>query len=112
MIEAIIRRELEKLLNVKVYLEIPDTPPKSFIVFQSSGESKTNKLPMATFQFDSYAETNQKATELDDLLIDALERVAETCDEIRGIEQTSGSMRNNTITKKYRHSTIFDIWYY
>lgn len=112
MIEATIKRELESRLNVKVFLEIPDTPPKSFIVFQSSGESKTNKLPMATFQFDSYAETNQKATELDDLLIEALERVAETCDEIRGIEQTSGSMRNNTITKKYRHSTIFDIWYY
>ena len=67
---------------------------------------------MATFQFDSYAETNQKATELDDLLIAALEDIAETCDEIRGIEQTSGSMRNNTITKKYRHSTIFEIRYY
>ncbi|MDO4710623.1 MAG: hypothetical protein Q4A75_01505 [Peptostreptococcaceae bacterium] len=110
MIEEIIKKHLEKKLQVKVLFEKPEPDKEAYILVEKVGSSKKNYLPSATFAFQSYGKTLFEAAELNERLKEAVESMIEL-DEIRGIRFEGDHNFTDTDTKKYRYQAVFEIKY-
>ncbi len=65
----------------------------------------------ATFAFQSYSTSMQKAAELNEKLKQVIENMVEL-NEISGIHLNSDYNFTDTETKKYRYQAVFDINYF
>lgn len=110
MIEEIIKKHLEKKLNVKVLFEKPSPDKDVYILVEKIGSSKKNHLPSATFAFQSYGKKLFEAAQLNERLKNAVESMIEL-DEIRGIGFEGDYNFTDTDTKKYRYQAVFEIKY-
>jgi|SRR5690625_645389 len=111
-IESFIISFLGAKLDVPVYGEKPDrNKPERFIVVDKTGGGKSNHLPDATIAFQSYAESKHEASQLNERLKKAVEKMI-NLDEIRGLTLNSDYNFTDTTTKEYRYQAVYDIRYY
>lgn len=111
MIEKVILDFLKDQIAVPVYLEQPEVPPASFVLFEKTGSGKLNRLDSATFAFQSYAESMYKAADLNLLVKNAVEALI-TLNEIASVRLNSDYNFTDTTTKRYRYQAVFDIKHY
>lgn len=115
MIETVLYNYLKDLFyedNIPVYMERPATRPSgAYIIIEKTGGTKTNKIPTATFAFQSYGDTLYEASALNDSVKSAIE-MAEYLDEVSGVTLNSDYNFTDTASKSYRYQAVFAITYY
>lgn len=111
MIEKIILDHLNASLVVPVVLEKPDPIEGTFVFFEKTGSSKSNRLPSSTFAFQSYGTSLYEAASLNEEVKAAVESLV-TLDEIASVRLNSDYNFTDTTYKKYRYQAVYDIAHY
>ena len=111
MIEIIIKKYLDGRLGVPSFFEHESKMPNSFIMIEKTGNAERNHSGTATFAFQSYAPSMQKAAELNGKVKEAVKGLVEL-DSICGVHLNSDYNFTDTETKRYRYQAVFDINYF
>lgn len=111
MIEIVIKEFLDSHLSVPSFLERPEKPPKSYVLFEKTGSGSNNHLPSSTLAFQSYAASMYEAAALNEKLKEVVESMI-TLDYISKIKLNSDYNFTDTTTKEYRYQAVFDINHY
>lgn len=112
MIEKIIYDYLtQKLAPTKVYMEIPSDAPSNFVVVEKTSSSRENLINSATFAFQSYADSMYNASQLNELVKQALDDSVEL-DAISSAKLNSDYNYTDTTTKHYRYQCVYDFIHY
>ena len=102
MIELVIKKFLDGQLDVPSFFEHKPNMPESYVILEKTGSGGSDYVHSATFAFQSYAPSLQKAAELN--LI--------TVNEISGVHHNSDYNFTDTETKQYRYQAVYDINYF
>lgn len=111
MIEKIVLEHLKIVLDVGVFMQRPENPPKEYVIIEKTGGTKDNNINAATFAFQSYSSTLYKAAELNQRVKAAVESLTEL-DEIGRVSLNSDYNFTDTATKQYRYQAVFVITHY
>ncbi len=111
MIELTVLNILKEAIDVPVYMEIPETPPATFVVLEKTGSSRRDYVDSATFAAQSYAPTLQEAAELNQVVKAAFFDEVMASDSIGAVRLNSDYNFTNTATKKYRYQAVFVVTY-
>lgn len=111
MIEKIVRDYLVTKLNVDVYVQIPKSPPESYVVLERTGGRVEEYIRYATIAVQSIAPTMLAAIELHEQVIGAMLNIAEL-DDIGSISLNSEYNYTDGDTGTYRYQAVFDVVYY
>lgn len=111
MIEKIVKKYLDEQLDVPTYFEHDINMPETFVIIQKTGGGGNNYVHSATFAFQSYAPSLQKAAELNEIVKNAIENII-TVNEISGVHHNSDYNFTDTDTKKYRYQAVYDLNYF
>lgn len=111
MIEVVIKKYLDQVVDVPVLLEHRTGLTGKYIIFEKTGSSKANQLVSATFAFQSYADSMYEAAQLNKDLISYVESLIKL-PSIAKVKLSSDYNFTDTETKKYRYQAVFDINYY
>ena len=111
MIEIIIKKYLDGHLSVPSFFEHESKMPNSFVLIERTGSSEQNQTKSATFAFQSYAPSMQKAAELNAKVKEAVNGLIEL-NSISGVHLNSDYNFTDTETKRYRYQAVFDINYF
>lgn len=112
MIEIDVRNYLSDVLDVDVFTETPDNPPLSFVRFEVTGGEIDNGVRSATLAIQSYAQTMQGASMLNELVIQAMENIADNVANVYESNLNSFYNFTDTTTKKYRYQCVYNLFYY
>ena len=85
--------------------------PIALSLFKKTGGKERNHSGSATFAFQSYGPTMQKAAELNVKVKSAVKGLIEL-DSICGVHLNSDYNFTDTETKQYRYQAVFDINYF
>lgn len=110
MIELTVLNYLKNELSVDVYMEIPSSPPETFVVLEKTGSGRTDLLNTATIAAQSYAGSLQEAATLNEEVKAAIDNMIEL-NEISACRLNSDYNFTDTSTKKYRYQCIYVISY-
>jgi len=110
MIEKIILDYLNEVLDVDVFMEVPEKDIESFVVLEKTGSSKTNHIPSATIAAQSYGPSMYDAALLNEQVKAAIENMVEL-DEISAVRLNSDYNFTDTRTKKYRYQCLYVVTY-
>lgn len=110
MIETTVLDYLNSELTEPCFMEVPTTPPSTFVVVDKTGSSRTDRVNTATFAIQSYAETLAKAAELNDKVKTAMDNII-TLTSIGGVRLNSDYNFTNTSTLKYRYQAVYVLSY-
>lgn len=111
MFEIEIKEFLEKVLELKVFFEMPKENLQQFILLEKIGSSKENYLKSSTYAFKSYAETLYEAAKLNEKCKNAVEKMI-ILNSVVGIHLNSDYPFPDTTTKQYRYQAVYDINHY
>lgn len=111
MIELVIKNFLDANLNVPSFFEHEKDMPESFVIIEKTGSGGSDYTHSATFAFQSYASSLQKAAELNELVKKTVEKLV-TVNEVSGVHHNSDYNFTDTETKKYRYQAVYDINYF
>lgn len=109
MIEFLMIKFLDAVLDVPTFAERPEKPPKSYVIAEKTS-SGGNFVTESTFTFYCYAETLARACKLSNQVKKILENTPP--EWILKAEFQSDFNATETSTKKYRYICIFDIYHY
>lgn len=110
MIEEIIIRYLNDVLDVPVYAEMPKDKQESFVLVEKTGSSVNNYIHSATIVLQSYAKSMNSTARLN-------EKVKKSMDDIVIHRQISKSKLNSdynytdTERKQYRYQAVYEVFY-
>ena len=90
MIEKIVLDHLKIVLDVDVFMQRPENPPKEYVIIEKTGGTKDNNINAATFAFQSYSSTLYKAAELNQRVKAAVESLTELDEIGRGTSTFDG----------------------
>lgn len=112
MIEKIIYDYLaEKLEPIKIYPNVPEKPPKQFVVYEKTGGGFAEHINRATIAIQSYDESLLKTASLNDQVKKHMFNIIEL-PEVARIELNSDYNFTDTTRKRDRYQCVFDIYYY
>lgn len=111
MIEIIIKKYLDGHLHVPSFFEHETKMPDSFILIEKTSGSERDHSKSATFAFQSYASSMQKAAELNERVKTIVKEMVEL-NSISGVHLNSDYNYTDTETKRYRYQAVFDINYF
>lgn len=111
MIEIIIKKYLDGHLDVPSFFEHEIKMPDSFILIEKTSGSERDHSKSATFVFQSYASSMQKAAELNEKVKEVVKEMVEL-NSISGVHLNSDYNYTDTETKRYRYQAVFDINYF
>lgn len=110
MIEELIIRYLNRVLDVPAYAEMPEEQMERFVLVEKTGSARENHINFATITLQSYAESRISASGLN-------EKVKIAMDNIVAHENISKSKLNSdynytdTTRKKHRYQAVYEIVY-
>nr|DAN18759.1 MAG TPA: tail completion protein [Caudoviricetes sp.] len=111
MIEIVIKKFLDENLKVPSFFEHTKNMPESFVIIEKTGSGGSDYVHSATFAFQSYAPSLQKAAELNETVKKTVEQLV-TVNEVSGVHHNSDYNFTDTETKKYRYQAVYDINYF
>lgn len=111
MIEKTVLGHLSRCLDVKCYMERPPSAVLPFVLIEKTGSSQNNNLSSATFAVQSYAKTMLQAAEINQLVKNAMNHLADM-DDVSACHLNSDYNFTDTRTKEYRYQAVFDISYW
>ena len=110
MIETTVLNYLKEALTVPVRMEMPENPPRRYVVLEKTGSSRTNRLNTATIAAQSYAESLVEAAKLNEEVKAAIDNMIEL-DAISACRLNSDYNFTDTQTKNYRYQCVYVITY-
>lgn len=111
MIEKNILDYLSGKLDMKVYMEIPEKKPSSFVVIEKTGSSRINHIESATLAVQSYGPTLVEAAKLNERVKQAMDDAIEL-PSIGSVRFSTDYNFTDTTLKHYRYQAVYDITYY
>lgn len=111
MIEIVIKKFLDENLKVPSFFEHTKNMPESFVIIEKTGSGGSDYVHSATFAFQSYAPSLQKAAELNEIVKKTVEQLV-TVNEVSGVHHNSDYNFTDTETQKYRYQSVYDINYF
>lgn len=111
MIELVIKKYLDGHLSVPSFFEHEPAMPERYVIVEKTSSGRKDFALSATFAFQSYAPSLQKAAELNE----EVKRVVDgllVLDEVSGIRLNSDYNFTDVETKEYRYQAVFDIYYF
>ena len=111
MIESIIIKYLRDKLGIKVYAEIPESPPKEFIIVEKTSSGMEDYIYHATVALQSYSDTLLNAAVLNDKVKKAMDVMIEL-PEISSSKLNSDYNFTDTATKRYRYQAVYNIVFF
>ena len=96
------------LVQVPVFMEIPEKPPVKFVVIEKTGSRKSNHVETAMITIQSYAGSMYMAARLNEAVKDAVEKSVET-NVISAAKLNSDYNYTNETQKRYRYQAVFEI---
>lgn len=111
MIEIVIKKFLDENLKVPSFFEHTKNMPESFVIIEKTGSGGSDYIHSATFAFQSYAPSLQKAAELNETVKKTVEQLV-TVNEVSGVHHNSDYNFTDTETQKYRYQAVYDINYF
>lgn len=111
LIEQTVRQYLqEKLDPISVVLEIPETPPKKYVLIEKTGRGQKDHINKTTIAIKSHAQTLYDAAALSEAVVNAMLDI-QMLDVIGGVEFINEHNFTDTRTKTYRYQAIFTIYF-
>ena len=113
MIETVILNYLAEKLDVGIYMETPEKPPKSWIRVQKTSSTKSNHICNSMFAIQSYAGSLYEAALLNESVKEAMrfDNIG-ALDEITDCRLNSDYEYIDQMNKRYRYQAVFDISHY
>lgn len=111
MIEIVIKKFLDENLKVPSFFEHTKNMPESFVIIEKTGSGGSDYVHSATFAFQSYAPSLQKAAELNEIVKKTVEQLV-TVNEVSGVHHNSDYNFTDTEAQKYRYQAVYDINYF
>lgn len=108
MIEEIVLNHLIDVLEVPVYMEVPENVPLSFVVIEKTGTSRSNWIDSATFALQSYSETLYEAALLNEKVKAAMDRLVESPTVFKSALNSDYNFTDPD-TKRYRYQAIYNL---
>lgn len=110
MIEITVLRWLADALDVPVSLEVPQNPPERFVTIQKTGSGLHNKVDVATFAVQSWAQSKYDAASLNEAVKASMAQL-----DASGLVGESALNSDYDYTdaggKHYRYQAVFDLTY-
>lgn len=110
MIEQIVLEYLSLKMNVPVITEKSKNTPEQYVLIEKTGGSREDFINSATIAIQSYAESLYKAAQLNELVKDAMDHMAESTNIFKSSLNSDYNF-TDTSTKKYRYQAVYDIYY-
>lgn len=110
MIEKIVLDYLKSILDIPVYMEVPDKEPNKYVLIEKTGSSAENYINSATFALQSYAESLYLAAELNEKVKTAMDNII-ILDSISKSDLNSDYNFTDTTKKKYRYQAVYELFY-
>lgn len=113
MIELTVFEWLKKNLpGTKVSVEEPKGAGDKFVLVEKTGGTESVGLNNAIFTIQAYGKTRYEAAELNEIVKDAMYRMAESNGVATKVELNSDYNFTDLATKRYRFQSVYDITYY
>ena len=113
MIELTVFEWLKRNLpGIKVYLEEPKGAGDKFVLVEKTGGTESVGLNSATFAVQAYGGTRYEAAELNEMVKEAMYKMAESNGIATKVELNSDYNFTDLNTKRYRFQSVYDITYY
>ena len=111
MIDIIVYEYMKEAMDVPVYMEMPETLPKEFVLLDKTGSNRKNYIESATFAVQSYAGSMYKAALLNDEVKQAMDSMIELA-EI-GSSKLQTDYRFTDLQRKLpRYQAIYEVTHY
>ena len=111
MIEVTILRYLSEHLDVSVYMEEPEDPPKSYVLIERTGSQETDCIETTTLALQSYGEMLYDAAALNMEVKTAIKNAVEL-PSVSAVYINSDYNFTDTETKRYRYQCVAVITHY
>ena len=111
MIEVTILRYLSEHLDVPVYMEEPEDPPKSYVLIERTGSQETDCIETTTLAIQSYGEMLYDAASLN-MEVKAVIKNATELPTVSAVYINSDYNFTDTETKRYRYQCVAVITHY
>lgn len=111
MVEKTLLDHLSERLDVKVFMEVPERPPKSYVVIEKVGSSQSNLIDTASFAIQSYGASMLEAASLNMEVKEAMTELVNH-DDIASCRLGTDYNFTDPTTKKYRYQALYDITHY
>ena len=111
MIEVTILRYLSEHLDVPVYMEEPEDPPKSYVLIERTGSQETDCIETTTLALQSYGEMLYDAAALNMEVKTAIKNAVEL-PSVSAVYINSDYNFTDTETKRYRYQCVAVVTHY
>lgn len=95
---------------IKVYAEVPENAPATFIVIEQTGRGQKDTINRTVLAIQSYAPSLLKAAELSERVIGAMVEMP-LSENVGKVELVSEHNFTDTRTKQYRYQAVVAISY-
>lgn len=111
MIELIVKKYLDTVLSVPVYMEKPEQAPAKYVLVEQLSGRETNHISYASIAIQSYEESQYKASVLNDTVRRAMKDII-TTPEVTKCSLNNSYPFTDTTKKQYRYQAVFDLVFY
>lgn len=114
MIEKVIYDYLsnaQELQGISVNMEVPQNPPKTFIVIEKTSSGRTNYIESSTIAIQCYSDTLFNAAALSATVKEVMLNSI-VLDDIARCKLNSEYNYTDTQMKKYRYQAVYDLTHY
>lgn len=107
----LIDQDIERI-GTNVFMEVPEKPPKAYIVVDKTGSGRENRINRATFAIQSISKTSKlEAAEINEAVKEVMDRFAEESSRIYSCRLDTDYHFSNPQTKEYRYQAVYNIFY-
>ena len=111
VLEKIIDEHLNTYMSVPVFSELPKSKPETFVRFERTSGSNTNKIDSGTIAIQSYATSLYGAITLNEEVKTVMGTITARGD-VSACKLENDYNFTDTKTRQYRYQAVFSITYY
>lgn len=100
----------DRIPSVPSFMETPEDEPDEFIRIEKTGSSVENQIERATFAIQSYARSLYRASEINEMVKEAMDSIYEIADVFTAYRNTDYNFTDEE-TKHYRYQAVYQIVY-
>ena len=110
MIEEIVINYLGDVLEVPVYMQMPEKMPEQFVIVEKTGSQREDHICFATFAIQSYAKRLIHAAELNETVKKAMDQII-VLDSVFKSTLNSDYNFTDTSIERNRYQAVYDLIY-
>lgn len=111
LIEKIVLEHLKSNLDIPVYTEMPQNPPKKFILIEKVGSRRENMIDTASIAIQSYGASLLDAANINEDVKGIMYSLADS-ENVSKCSLNSDYNFTDTTLKRYRYQALFDVCFF